>query len=298
MKSQLNPWFVTGFIDGEGCFTIEIYKNDKSKTGWYIKLIFIITLHAKDKTLLEQIQKFFGVGKIYTKNNNRIDYVVSSIKELLIIIKHFENFSLITQKRADFELFNSALTLIQNKEHLTMDGLKKIVAIKASINKGLSDKFKTAFPGFIPVIRPLVIDQKKKDSFWLAGFTTGEGCFSVFIKKSQSIKIESQITLRFQLTQHERDEQLMSSLIEYFNCGNVYRNKNTFEFRVIKFDDIIDKILPLFKKYPVLGVKFKDFEDWCKIAVLMKNKSHLTPEGLEQIRRIKAGMNTGRKWSK
>ena len=86
-------------------------------------------------------------------------------------------------------------------------------------------------------------------------------CFSVFIKKSQSIKIESQITLRFQLTQHERDEQLMSSLIEYFNCGNVYRNKNTFEFRVIKFDDIIDKILPLFKKYPVLGVKFKDFED-------------------------------------
>jgi hypothetical protein len=40
-----------------------------------------------------------------------------------------------------------------------------------------------------------------------------------------------------------------------------------------------------------------DFNDFCKIADLMQNKSHLTPDGLEQIRQIKSGMNRGRVYS-
>ena len=36
-------------------------------------------------------------------------------------------------------------------EHLTIEGLQKIVAIKASMNRGLSDKLKQAFPNIIPV---------------------------------------------------------------------------------------------------------------------------------------------------
>jgi hypothetical protein len=51
-----------------------------------------------------------------------------------------------------------------------------------------------------------------------------------------------------------------------------------------------------FQKYPLQGVKSKDFKDFCKVAELMENKAHLTAEGLDQIRQIKAGMNTGRKF--
>jgi hypothetical protein len=57
---------------------------------------------------------------------------------------------------------------------------------------------------------------------------------------------------------------------------------------------LIDKVVPLFNKYPILGVKSKDFEDWCKVAELMKEKKHLTEEGLSKIRIIKSGMNRGR----
>ena len=67
----------------------------------------------------------------------------------------------------------------------------------------------------------------------------------------------------------------------------------------MKFSDLIDKIIPpIFTKngwFSILGVKSKDFADWCKAAELMKNKAHLTAEGLDQIRKIKAGMNKGRK---
>ena len=43
-----------------------------------------------------------------------------------------------------------------------------------------------------------------------------------------------------------------------------------------------------------IGVKFKDFDDFKRGSLLMKNKAHLTPEGLEEIRKIKMGMNKGR----
>jgi hypothetical protein len=52
-----------------------------------------------------------------------------------------------------------------------------------------------------------------------------------------------------------------------------------------------------FQNYPLQGVKLLDFNDFCKIADFMKNKSHLTSEGLEQIRHIKSGMNRGRVYS-
>jgi len=54
------------------------------------------------------------------------------------------------------------------------------------------------------------------------------------------------------------------------------------------------KIIPFFSKYPIEGVKAKDFDDFCKVAELMKSKVHLTSDGLEQIRKIKSGMNRGR----
>ena len=57
----------------------------------------------------------------------------------------------------------------------------------------------------------------------------------------------------------------------------------------------MENIIPFFKKHHVHGVKIKDFYDFCEVAELMKNKSHLTASGLEQIKKIKTGMNTGRK---
>lgn len=81
-----------------------------------------------------------------------------------LTLHHFDKYQLITQKRADFELFKQAFYIIKDKEHLTWEGLTRIVAIKASINLGLSNKLKAAFPDIIPMERPLVINQKISDS--------------------------------------------------------------------------------------------------------------------------------------
>ena len=102
----------------------------------------------------------------------------------------------------------------------------------------------------------------------------------------------------FKLAQHSRDQQLMNSLINYLGCGIIQKDSinPAVYFVVSKFSEINNKIIPFFNKFPLQGAKHLDFKDFCKTADLMRNKAHLTAEGLEQIREIKAEMNTGRKY--
>jgi hypothetical protein len=161
----LDPNYVSGFSDGEATFSVRLVKNNKLKTSWSVQPSFSIGLHAKDLALLNRIQSFFGVGKIsIRKSDGSVHYNVASLKDLInVIIPHFNKYPLITQKQADFLLFKSIIDLINNKEHLTPEGIQKIVTILASMNKGLTKELKTAFPEARPVTRPIVEPAKTMD---------------------------------------------------------------------------------------------------------------------------------------
>lgn len=172
---SINPWFITGFVEAEGSFIINITKNNKTKTGWRVQVEFKIGLHKKDLNLLNGIQKFFGVGAVYNQAEDAVQLIVQSAKELIVIINHFDKYPPITKKKwGDFQLFKQVVYMMLNKEHLTIQGLDKIVSIKASLNLGLSAKLKTAFPSIIPATRNL--DGRLictiPDPFWIAGFTS------------------------------------------------------------------------------------------------------------------------------
>jgi LAGLIDADG endonuclease len=144
-NNKLNPWFVTGFADAEGCFGLYIYKNANYKTGWSAGLVFQISLHEKDKIILEQIQNYFGVGGLTSHGSTSLKYSVRSHKDLQTIIDHFDKFPLITNKLNDYKLFKLAYILFLKKEQLTLEGIKKLVSIKSSMNLGLSPELKTIF---------------------------------------------------------------------------------------------------------------------------------------------------------
>jgi hypothetical protein len=99
--------------------------------------------------------------------SNSVLYRVSSIDELKVIIDHFDRYPLISYKYKDYLLFKQAFELVQKKEHFSClpEGLRKIVAIKASINLKLSSTLKNAFPYIVPVtipkIAPLLIRRPK-----------------------------------------------------------------------------------------------------------------------------------------
>ena len=184
--------------------------------------------------------------------------------------------------------------MVQKKEHLTFEGLHKIVAIRASLNFGLSDSLRLAFPSVVPLLRPSSNNENILEPYWLAGFASAEGCFIISVNDASDRKAGAQVRLAFDITQDQRDEQLIRSLVEFFGCGDVSKNRGAFRYIVNKLSDLNEKIIPFFLKYPVQGKKLLDFQDWCKVAEMMKRKKHLTIEGLNEIRVIKAGMNRGR----
>ena len=297
IAKELNPNFVTGFSDGEGCFHVSIRKNNRIKLGWRVESRFQIGLHVKDKDILQEIQSYFGVGSInWTHGANTIQLRVQSFQDIESVRNHFDKFPLLTKKRADFDLLKKVFILMKRKEHLTPEGLRKIFALKAAMNLGLSDKLKLAFPDVVPAERPDVQLPQTIDPNWLAGFASAEGCFLVAVKKSPGYSGGFQVQLVFEIGQHLRDHILLVSFISFFNAGSVIKYKNASFYRVTKFDDIVNKIIPFFKKYKIIGVKALDFKDFCQVAKLIKQKKHLTKEGLQEIRKIKAGYNTGRKF--
>jgi len=101
---------------------------------------------------------FSGKGSIsISKIRDSVSYSVKSIKDIVnIIIPHFLNYNLLTQKAADFILFTKIVELMNAKTHLTSEGLHKIINIKASLNLGISENLKLYFTNIIPVDRPLV----------------------------------------------------------------------------------------------------------------------------------------------
>lgn len=289
----LNPYYITGFVDAEGCFTTSIFKDSRMLLKWQVKPIFKITVHNKDKNILEALQRTWGIGKIYKHSDNASVYRVSSLKNLKIIINHFDKYPLLTQKSADYFLFKQSVHLIENKSHLTMEGLLKLISIKASLNWGLSDKFKEFFPNVTPIARPEIKFSEIQDINWFVGFVEGEGCFMVVVQEAKSKK-RYDISLRFTITQHNRDLFLLEGLINYLGCGRCSPSRNEATFIVSKFSDISNKIIPLFNEYPLIGTKQANYLDFLKVVELMRTKDHLTKEGIEKIQIIKSNMNNKR----
>ena len=92
------------------------------------------------------LRNYYSVGYINWKHvPSTIQFRVTSKKDLIVIIEHFKRYPLNSQKQTDFELFLQAFQLILRKEHLSEEGLQKIVDIKASMNRGLSYELKSAF---------------------------------------------------------------------------------------------------------------------------------------------------------
>lgn len=100
-------WFLCA-TPAESCFNIAVFKSSSNKSGWGVKPAFRIDLHKKDADILKRIQAYFSVAESkignISFNNNKVSYVVSSLKELTSIVDQFDNYPLLTAKRNDYRI--------------------------------------------------------------------------------------------------------------------------------------------------------------------------------------------------
>ena len=144
----LKAGWIVGFTDGEGCFSVSVFRNKTSKLGWQVFPEFVITQGKKSLSSLEEFKNFFGCGNILLnrrKDNHNEDlyrYAVRTFKDLTeIIIPFFKQHPLKTAKQNDFLLFVQILALISKKVHLSREGLRKVAELAAQMNRRVPSKF-------------------------------------------------------------------------------------------------------------------------------------------------------------
>ena len=227
---------------------VSITKVTDTRTGWRVRAV-LIELLCKDEELLKDIKDFVGVGNIFKGGKDCLSFRVNSAIHLVKIITHFDNYPLITQKLSDYLLFKEVVMMMNKGEHLTREGLDKIVAIRSSLNKGLTPVLKAAFPNILPAARfKLELNPNIPGAEWIAGFVSGEGCFFVQLRKATNGKIGWRVGLSLTIAQHIRDKELMESLVVYLKCGGCYIGRNHVVFSVTKFADILQIIIRSFPR--------------------------------------------------
>lgn len=131
---------------------------------------------------------------------------------------------------------------------------------------------------------------------YIVGFTEGEGCFCVVLRKT-----DGRIDLRFFISQAEGNTPILQRIRQFFGVGAVYQKKAAkgkrlpaFVYEAAKRDDVYNVIIPFFKGHKLQGTKADSFEDFCKIAEIVRGRQNtrkLTSKELEKVRLLKLRMN-------
>lgn len=137
-RVPLDPWFVSGLTEGEGCFCISLALRQKLRTGLEIRPSFSLSLNERDLELLRDLQAFFECGWIrQSKTDRTFKFEARAIEDLLNpIIPHFERHSLRGSKAKSFAAFRDVCRMIEQGDHLRRDGVRSIIDIAYEMNLG------------------------------------------------------------------------------------------------------------------------------------------------------------------
>jgi hypothetical protein len=137
---KLDPNYVCGFVDGEGCFTVSLSKHNSLKRRIEVRAMFEIELRADDYKILSDIQETLNCGKIYDLNYLKYGWQphkklkVSNITDLSQkLIPFFDKYQLRAKKKHVYMIFRKIVSKIANKEHLTEKGFAQIIHLREQI---------------------------------------------------------------------------------------------------------------------------------------------------------------------
>jgi hypothetical protein len=151
---------------------------------------------------------------------------------------------------------------------------------------------------------------------WLTGFTEADGNFSIKIRDAKpntettKRSTSASVNLNFKISQRSYDRPTSSSMYpimekisNFLSCNlQIIKNTNT-SLKLEPIDTLIaevsalnkiDNIITYFNKFPLLGMKQLDFNDWKSVYFMIKKREHLTESGRLKINLIKSNMNSKR----
>lgn len=294
--------WLSGFTQADGSFVVSF---THMKKGFPIRPVpeFNLTQSNVDSNLFKEIQKHLGVGKLY-ENRGDIVFVVRSIEELVeVILPLFESHPPRGGKLESFKIFKEVVLMIQEKKHLTLEGILHIIELsyfmndtslrteesKAKVLDALRQKF-----GSLPSVQQLNKSSKetksseqKLDLEFVRGLIDGDGSFFVAFKSQRRRIVPS-----FSVVAELSSKSILHEVEEYFGCGKVYNlPSKAARYQVDNLDDLLEKIYPKLKDIRFNTIKQGNFEKTMESAKLIKTQGYQTDETLKQIVDLAWDMN-------
>jgi hypothetical protein len=134
--------YLAGFADGEGSFNVSFRKRKDYTIPWKISLSFNIS--QKDPVILSQFKKHLECGSLRERKNDGVWYYeVTNFNAIQTnVIPFFNRFRFLSaKKKRDFSKFQKIATLIDHKDHLTVEGIQEILKIRKDMNDGGKRKY-------------------------------------------------------------------------------------------------------------------------------------------------------------
>ena len=138
--------YISGYVDGEGCFTVSFSPRSKLRVGWEVRPSFSVSQNADRAEVLSAIQAYFRCGGFRPDRSDKtLKYEVRDLASLLtMVIPHFEEYPLMSSKRRDFEKFATVCRLLDRRRHLTREGLREIASLAVTMNSSGKRRYQLA----------------------------------------------------------------------------------------------------------------------------------------------------------
>lgn len=144
LQNKAWNYYVSGFVDGEGCFSISFRLLSRMKTGVEVRPSFSLAQKKSSLNylLLKKIRDTFNVGAIRNDQRGCYKYETRSLTDIQRkIIPFFKKYPLYTEKSKDFILFVEICSRMEKGEHLTLNGLKEILSVSEKLNPSVTKRF-------------------------------------------------------------------------------------------------------------------------------------------------------------
>lgn len=134
-------YYIAGFSDGEGSFNLSFRKRDDYRLPWKTSLCFNVS--QKDRVILAFLKTHLQCGTLRSRPDGVWYYEVNNLNAIREnVIPFFDRFGFFSsKKKRDFFKFKQLTALISENQHLTRDGIKKILEIRKEMNDGGKRKF-------------------------------------------------------------------------------------------------------------------------------------------------------------
>jgi len=164
-RDAFGMW-LSGFVDGEGCFQINRRKHRIAPCGFAWVLVFSLGLRADDIGILYEVQHFWNTGRVsvehphlngYRANPSAVYRVGSLRQHREVIVPHFLRYPLRAKKARDFEVWREAV------RHASEVGARRAMAKAGRHRSGMVAKWQDADHDYMQQLMMTLREGRKYD---------------------------------------------------------------------------------------------------------------------------------------